>query len=130
MKICVHLCPKKIHAKIVDNAVFPGNQGGPHDNLTAAKAVALKEAFSADFRRYAKNVVENAKILASVLNHEGIKLVTGGTGNHLILVNLLPFGVGLGKNVAIALENAGIVANCNTVPFDPSTAFRLSGVRI
>ena len=97
MKICVHLCPKKIHAKIVDNAVFPGNQGGPHDNVTAAKAVDLKGAFSADFRHYAKNVVENARTLASVLNHEGIKLVTGGTDNHLILINLLPFGAGFGK---------------------------------
>jgi glycine hydroxymethyltransferase len=123
------LC-KEQHAKKIDSAVFPGNQGGPHDNVTAAKAVAFKEAFSEDFKLYAKNVVENAHILAGVLNDGGIKLVTGGTDNHLILINLLPFGVGLGKEVAIGLENAGIVANCNTVPFDPSTAFRPSGLRI
>ena len=123
------LC-KEQHAKKIDNAVFPGNQGGPHDNVTAAKAVALKEASSEDFKRYAKNVVANANILASVLIDGGIKLVSGGTDNHLILINLLPFGVGLGKKVAMALENAGIVANCNTIPFDPSTAFRPSGLRI
>ena len=123
------LCREQ-HAKKIDNAVFPGNQGGPHDNVTAAKAVALKEAFSEEFKLYAKNVVENANILANVLIDGGINLVTGGTDNHLILINLLPFGVGLGKKVAMALENAGIVANCNTIPFDPSTAFRPSGLRI
>ncbi|MEJ2285628.1 MAG: serine hydroxymethyltransferase [Desulfobacterales bacterium] len=123
------LC-KKQHAKNVDRAVFPGNQGGPHDHITTAMAVALKEALSKDFQQYAKKVVENAKILAKVLWEVGIKLVTGGTDNHLILIDLLPFGVGLGKPVAIALENAGIVANCNTIPFDPSTPFLPSGVRI
>jgi len=123
------LC-KEQHAKKVDQAVFPGNQGGPHDHVTAAKAVALKEALSKNFKQYAKNVVENAKTLARVIRDGGIKLVTGGTDNHLILIDLLPFGVGLGKPAAIALENAGIVSNCNTVPFDPSTPFLPSGVRI
>jgi glycine hydroxymethyltransferase len=123
------LC-KEQHAKKVDQAVFPGNQGGPHDHVTAAKAVALKEALSKNFKQYAKNVVENAKTLARVIRDGGIKLVTGGTDNHLILIDLLPFGVGLGKPAAIALENAGIVSNCNTVPFDPSAPFLPSGVRI
>ena len=90
----------------------------------------LEEALSENFKLYVKNVVENAKILSNVLNDGGIKLVTGGTDNHLILIDLLPFGVGLGKTAAIALENAGIVVNSNAVPFDPSTSFLPSGVRI
>ena len=123
------LCRKK-YAKQIDRAVFPGNQGGPHDNVTAAKAAALKEALSEDFKTYAKNITENAKALAGELTGRGIKLVTGGTDNHMILINLLPFGVGLGKAAAIALENAGIVTNANTVPYDPSTPFKPSGLRI
>ena len=123
------LCKKK-YAKQIDRAVFPGSQGGPHDHVTAAKAVALKEALAEDFRRYTKNITENAKALADELAGRGIELVTGGTDNHLILINLLPFGVGLGKPAAIALENAGIVTNANTVPFDPSTPFKPSGIRI
>ena len=123
------LCRKK-YAKQIDRAVFPGNQGGPHDNVTAAKAAALKEALSEDFKTYAKNITENAKALAGELTGRGIKLVTGGTDNHMILINLLPFGVGLGKAAAIALENAGIVTNANTVPYDPSTPFKPSGIRI
>ena len=123
------LCKKK-YAKQIDRAVFPGNQGGPHDHITAAKAVALKEALTEDFRLYAKKVTENAKALAGELRTRGIKLVTGGTDNHMILIDLLPFGIGLGKLAAIALENAGIVTNANTVPFDPSTPFKPSGVRI
>ena len=123
------LCRKK-YAKQIDRAVFPGNQGGPHDNVTAAKAAALKEALSEDFKTYAKNITENAKALAGELTGRGIKLVTGGTDNHMILINLLPIGVGLGKPAAIALENAGIVTNANTVPYDPSTPFKPSGLRI
>ena len=123
------LCKKK-YAKQIDRAVFPGNQGGPHDHVTAAKAVALKEALSEDFKVYAKNIVANAKALADELTNRGIKLVTGGTDNHMILINLLPFGIGLGKPAAIALENAGIVTNANTVPYDPSTPFKPSGIRI
>ncbi len=123
------LCKKK-YAKQIDRAVFPGNQGGPHDHVTAAKAVALKEALSEDFKVYAKNIVANAKALADELTNRGIKLVTGGTDNHMILINLLPFGIGLGKPAAIALENAGIVSNANTVPYDPSTPFKPSGIRI
>jgi len=123
------LCKKK-YAKQIDRAVFPGNQGGPHDHITAAKAVALQEALSDNFKVYAENIVANAKALAGELRSRGIKLVTGGTDNHMILINLLPFGIGLGKPAAIALENAGIVSNANTVPYDPSTPFKPSGIRI
>jgi glycine hydroxymethyltransferase len=123
------LC-KKEYAKQIDRAVFPGTQGGPHDHVTAAKAVALKEALAQDFKVYAANIVANAKALAGELQDRGIKLVTGGTDNHLILINLLPFGAGLGKTTAVALEKAGIVSNANTVPYDPSTAFKPSGIRI
>lgn len=121
---------KKKYAKQIDRAVFPGTQGGPHDHVTAAKAVALKEALSEDFKLYAKNITENAKALAGELTIRGIKLVTGGTDNHMILINLLPFGIGLGKPAAVALEKAGIVTNANTVPYDPSTPFKPSGIRI
>jgi len=123
------LCKRK-YARQIDRAVFPGTQGGPHDHMTAAKAVALKEALSEGFKVYAKNIVANAKALADELSNRGIKLVTGGTDNHMILINLLPFGIGLGKPAAIALENAGIVTNANTVPYDPSTPFKPSGIRI
>jgi len=123
------LCKNK-YAKQIDRAVFPGTQGGPHDHVTAAKAVALKEALAEDFKVYAETIVANARALAGELKDRGIKLVTDGTDNHLILINLLPFGIGLGKTAAIALENAGIVSNANTVPYDPSTPFKPSGIRI
>ena len=97
---------------------------------TAAKAVALSEALSEDFKLYAKNITANAKALADELTGRDVKLVTGGTDNHMILISLLPFGIGLGRAAAIALENAGIVTNCNTVPHDPSTPFKPSGIRI
>lgn len=114
----------------IDKAVFPGLQGGPHNHITAAKAVAFKEALSEDFGSYAQQVVRNAKALAESLMENGIKLVSNGTDNHLILIDLLPMGVGLGKQAAIALEEAGFCTNCNTVPYDPSTPFKPSGVRI
>ena len=123
------LCKRK-YANQIDRAVFPGCQGGPHDHVTAAKAVALHEALSDDFKLYAKNITANAKALADELTGRDIKLVTGGTDNHMILISLLPFGTGLGRPVAIALENAGIVTNCNTVPHDPSSPFKPSGIRI
>lgn len=123
------MCQKK-YGNQIDRAVFPGNQGGPHDHITAAKAVAFKEALLPDFKRYAEAIVANAKALAGALTGSRIKLVTGGTDNHMILVNLLPFGNGLGRSTATALENAGIVTNANTVPFDPSSPFKPSGIRI
>jgi len=114
----------------IDRAVFPGLQGGPHNNITAAKAVAFGEALTDDFKVYARQVVKNAQTLAGYLMENGVKLVTNGTDNHLILIDLRPRGVGLGKPAAVALEEAGIITNCNTVPYDPSTPFKPSGVRI
>lgn len=114
----------------IDRAVFPGLQGGPHDHIIAGKAIAFKEAMSPDFTRYAEQIVRNAKALAESLMNNGIKLVTNGTDNHLLLMDLRPFGVGLGREGAVALEKAGICVNCNTVPYDPSTPFKPSGIRI
>jgi glycine hydroxymethyltransferase len=117
-------------ARKIDSAVFPGLQGGPHDNVIAGKAVAFGEALDASFGDYAQQIVRNAKVLASTLMENGIKLVSNGTDNHLILIDLRNFGIGLGREAAVALEEAGICTNCNTVPYDPSTPFKPSGVRI
>src|SRR3989338_77717 len=114
----------------IDRAVYPGLQGGPHENIIAAKAIAFKEASTPEFIHYAHQIVKNAKALAQSLMENGIRLVTNGTDNHLILIDLLPFGMGLGKPAAVALEAAGICTNCNTIPYDPSTPFKPSGVRI
>jgi glycine hydroxymethyltransferase len=117
------------HAKPLDKAVFPGLQGGPHNHTTAAIAVALHEASDASFRDYANAVVANAKALAEALSARGYDLVSGGTDNHLILVDLTNKGVA-GKPAAKALDRAGIELNYNTVPFDPRKPFDPSGVRI
>ena len=121
---------KKNLAGKIDRAVFPGYQGGPHDNVVAAKAVAFKEALEPSFEKYAHQIVRNAKALAEELMSQGIKLVTNGTDNHLILIDLTDKGVGLGKQIAVALEESGICTNANTIPYDPSTPFKPSGVRI
>jgi glycine hydroxymethyltransferase len=117
------------HASAVDRAVFPGLQGGPHNHTTAAIAVALREAAGPAFGSYAHQVVANAKALASALLDRGYSLVSGGTDNHLILVDLTPQGIG-GKPAAKALDRAGIEVNYNTVPFDPRKPFDPSGIRI
>ncbi|MBS3127959.1 serine hydroxymethyltransferase [Candidatus Woesearchaeota archaeon] len=117
-------------ARKIDRAVFPGLQGGPHDHIIAAKAVCFKEALQPEFKVYAHQIVKNAKALAEELLAQGLRLVTGGTDNHLILIDLTPKGIGLGKEGAIALENAGMCTNMNTVPYDKSTPFRPSGIRI
>ena len=116
-------------AKQIDRAVFPGLQGGPHNHTTAALAVALKEALEPDFKTYAAATVANAQTLAAGLVTHGFNLVSGGTDNHLILVDLTNKGVS-GKIAASALEKAGIVCNANSVPFDPRTPFDPSGIRI
>ncbi len=121
---------KKNLAAKIDRAVFPGLQGGPHENVIAAKAIAFQEASQPEFQNYAHQIIKNAKVLANTLMENEIKLVTNGTDNHLILIDLRNFGIGLGKPAAISLEEAGICTNCNTVPFDPSTPFKPSGVRI
>ncbi|RKT56169.1 serine hydroxymethyltransferase [Saccharothrix australiensis] len=117
------------HAKAVDKAVFPGLQGGPHNHTTAAIAVALGEASTEGFRTYAHDVVANARALAAALAHRGFDLVSGGTDNHLILVDLTGKGIG-GKPAAKALDRAGIEANYNTVPYDPRKPFDPSGLRL
>ncbi|NUP14057.1 MAG: serine hydroxymethyltransferase [Polyangiaceae bacterium] len=122
------LC-KPEHASVIDRAVFPGLQGGPHNHTTAGIAVAAKEATTPDFAAYAKRIVDNAKTLASELLSRGFSLVTGGTDNHLLLVDMTPKGIG-GKPYAQALDRAGIVCNYNAIPFDPRKPMDPSGVRI
>jgi glycine hydroxymethyltransferase len=117
------------HAKAIDKAVFPGLQGGPHNHTTAAIAVALKEASQPSFKDYAANIVANAQALAEALNGRGFDLVSGGTDNHLLLLDLTGKGV-TGKVAAKALDAAGIELNFNTVPFDPRRPFDPSGLRI
>jgi glycine hydroxymethyltransferase len=117
------------HAKAVDKAVFPGLQGGPHNHTTAGIAVALHEAAQPEFRSYAHQVVANAKALAAALLERGYSLVSGGTDNHLILIDLSPQGIA-GKPAAKALDRAGLEVNYNTVPFDPRKPFDPSGIRI
>jgi glycine hydroxymethyltransferase len=116
-------------ASAVDKAVFPGLQGGPHNHTTAAIAVALREAAQPSFRTYAHQVVSNGQALASALQARGYTLVSGGTDNHLILLDLTPQGIA-GKPAAKALDRAGIEVNYNTVPFDPRKPFDPSGIRI
>ena len=117
------------HAKAIDKAVFPGLQGGPHNHTTAAIAVALAEAARPDFRDYAAGVVANAAALGDALLERGFDLVSGGTDNHLLLVDLTNKQV-TGKVAAKALDAAGIELNFNTVPFDPRRPFDPSGLRL
>lgn len=120
---------KKEHAKKIDRAVFPGLQGGPHNHTTAALAVAAKEAMAPAFKEYAAQVVANSKALGEALNDKGFNVITGGSDNHLLLVDMTPKGLG-GKPYAQALERAGIVCNYNSIPFDPRKPFDPSGIRI
>jgi glycine hydroxymethyltransferase len=120
---------KAEHAEAIDKAVFPGLQGGPHENTIAGVGVALKEAATADFREYGRQIVANAKALAADLQERGFDLITGGTDNHLILMDLTGKKV-IGKKYAQALDRANIVANYNTIPFDPRKPFSPSGLRI
>jgi len=117
------------HAAAIDKAVFPGLQGGPLMHVVAAKAVAFREATRPDFRRYAADVVANARALAAALAAEGFRIVSGGTDNHLMLVDLRPFGV-TGKIAQEALDRAGITCNKNAIPNDPEKPFVTSGLRL
>ncbi|MEU8100222.1 serine hydroxymethyltransferase [Streptomyces rubiginosohelvolus] len=117
------------HARAIDRAVFPGLQGGPHNQTTAAIAVALGEAATAGFCSYAHQVVANARALGEELAAHGFDLVSGGTDNHLLLIDLTNKDVP-GKTAAKALDRAGIVVNYNTVPYDPRKPFDPSGIRI
>jgi len=115
--------------KKIDRAVFPGLQGGPHENTIAAVAVALKEAEGKDFKKYGKRVVENAQVLAKELLKMDFNLVSGGTDNHLILIDLRSKEID-GKTAAVNLEKAGIVVNANAIPYDPNPPYRPSGIRL
>ncbi|WP_326740771.1 serine hydroxymethyltransferase [Streptomyces sp. NBC_01022] len=117
------------HARALDRAVFPGLQGGPHNQTTAAIGVALREAAAPDFRAYAHDVVTNARTLGEELAARGFDLVSGGTDNHLLLIDLTNKDVP-GKAAAKALDRAGIVVNYNTVPYDTRKPFDPSGIRI
>ncbi len=125
---------KQDYAKKIDKMVFPGLQGGPHEHTIAAKAVAFEEAMQPGFKDYAVNVVKNAKILADTLIEEGVSVVSGGTDTHLILIDLIGTEFinekGLGKKYAVSLEEAGIITNANTIPFEPSTPLMPSGIRL
>jgi len=122
------LC-KKEYAKKIDKIIFPGIQGGPLMHVIAAKAICFKEAMTDEFMNYQKQIVKNAKALADKLMDLGIKLVSDGTDNHLMLLDLRNKGI-TGKQADHALEEAGITVNKNTIPFDPQSPFVTSGIRI
>ncbi len=117
-------------AKNIERTVFPGMQGGPHNHTTAAIAVALREASRPEFRTYAAQVVANARALGDALMENGLRLVTGGTDTHLLLVDLTPFSAGGGLFAQEALDAAGITVNKNTIPHEPFSAFYPSGIRL
>jgi len=122
---------KKNLARMIDFNVFPGLQGGPHDHINAAKAVAFREALQPDFKEYAQQIVKNAKAMADELMSNGIDLVSGGTDNHLMLIKLGNKGLnGKGKDVQDALEKAEIFVNKNSIPYEPNTPFYPSGLRL
>jgi glycine hydroxymethyltransferase len=122
------LC-KEEHARAIDRGVFPGIQGGPLMHVIAGKAVAFAEAMTPEFQTYAQQVVENARILGETLQEEGLRLVTGGTDNHLLLVDLRPVGV-TGDVAEKALDKAGITVNKNMIPYDPKPPKVTSGIRV
>ena len=117
------------HGAAIDKAVFPGIQGGPHNHTTAAMAIAFKEAQSEAFKEYSRQIVTNASVLSDTLKKWNFDLVTGGTENHLLLVDLTSKGV-TGKTAAKALDSAGLVVNYNAVPFDARKPFDPSGIRM
>jgi glycine hydroxymethyltransferase len=116
-------------AKKLNSSIFPGMQGGPLMHVIAAKAVVFKEALTGSFREYQKNIVKNANVLASRLTREGIDLVSGGTDNHMMLLDLTNLNI-TGKDAEEALHRAGITANKNAIPFDRQSPFITSGIRI
>ncbi|MFD1064503.1 serine hydroxymethyltransferase [Oceanobacillus locisalsi] len=122
------LC-KEEYAKKIDKAIFPGIQGGPLMHIIAAKAVSFKEVLSDDFKTYSGNIVDNAKALGEALQKEGIRIVSGGTDNHLLLLDVTPLNL-TGKAAEKALDDIGVTTNKNTIPFDTESPFVTSGVRI
>lgn len=122
------LCKEK-YAKAIDSAVFPGSQGGPLMHVVAAKAVAFKEALQPEFKEYCERVVSNAKVLAEALTEKGFRIVSGGTDNHLMLVDVKVKGFN-GKQVQELLDEVRITANKNMIPFDKESPFKGSGIRL
>jgi len=122
------LC-KEEHAKAIDKAVFPGLQGGPLEHIIAAKAVAFGEAMRPEFTTYIDQVVVNARVMGEAMVDAGLRLVSGGTDNHLMLVDLTPAGI-TGKDAERLLEDCGITTNKNAIPNDPQSPFVTSGIRI
>ncbi|MFD2629344.1 serine hydroxymethyltransferase [Oceanobacillus kapialis] len=122
------LC-KEEYAKKIDKSVFPGMQGGPLMHIIAAKAVSFKEALSDEFNTYTKQIIHNAQTLSKALNDEGVRIVSGGTDNHLLLLDVTPLGL-TGKVAEKVLDDIGITTNKNTIPFDTESPFITSGVRI
>ena len=122
------LC-KKTHSKAVNKAIFPALQGGPHNQTTAGIAVCLGEALQPEYKAYCEQVISNAKVLAEVLMERGLKVATGGTDNHIVLVDLTATGV-TGKEAQVALDHANITTNANTVPGETRSAFNPSGIRL
>jgi len=122
------MCKEK-YAKDIDKAVFPGMQGGPLMHIIAAKAASFKEVLSDDFKEYANQIIKNAKVLGEALFEEGIRIISGGTDNHLLLLDVSKLGV-TGKIAEEALDEIGITTNKNTIPFDQESPFITSGVRV
>lgn len=122
------LC-KEEYRKAIDKQVFPGVQGGPLMHIIAAKAAAFKEALSDDFKAYAKQIIDNAKAFADALTAEGIRVVSGGTDNHLLLLDVSKLGL-TGKVAEEALDHVQITTNKNTIPYDPESPFITSGIRV
>lgn len=116
-------------ASTIDKAVFPGLQGGPHDNQTAAIAACIGEALKPSFKKYGRQIVKNAKALARQLQKLGFQLVSGGTDNHLMLIDLTNLGIS-GQEAQNQLEQTGIIVNCNTIPYDNRSPFNPSGIRL
>ena len=122
------LCREEL-AKQIDKAVFPGTQGGPLMHIIAAKAVAFGEAMTDEFKAYQKQIVFNAKALCNALKEEGFRVVSGDTDNHLMLIDLRPFGV-TGKEMEKRLDEVHITVNKNAIPNDPEKPFVTSGIRV
>jgi glycine hydroxymethyltransferase len=122
------LC-RKAWAAAIDKAVFPGSQGGPLMHVIASKAVAFGEALQPSFKTYAENVVKNAQVLAETLIAEGLNIVSGGTDNHLMLIDTRSVNI-TGKEAEHVLDSIGITVNKNAIPFDPTSPFVTSGIRI
>ena len=123
------LCRDKEFGKNFDKAVFPGTQGGPLEHVIAAKAVAFGEALETSFQEYSQRIINNAKVLAQTLIKRGINIVSGGTDNHIVLLDLRSIGM-TGKVADLLVSEVNITANKNTVPYDPESPFVTSGLRL